>query len=125
MMHSKEFIFFNLLQLNSALQSYYYSKTHYIYIFFNRAHPHRLMGKDRKVNKGIYTLEINDETAILSDLTIQYVKKTDIAKSLNERALAKVDPFNSKKFVPLFSTVTIENLMNSFILFLLRSLSRI
>lgn len=56
------------------------------------------MGKDRKANKGIYTLEMNDGimTAILSDLTIQYVKKNDIGKSLNERAQAKVDPFNSK-----------------------------
>lgn len=72
--------------------------------FFYRAHPHRLMGKDRKANKGIYTIEINDGnmTSVLSDLTIQYVKKNDIGKSLNERALAKVDPFNSKKSMCLF-----------------------
>lgn len=67
----------------------------------NRAHPHRLIGKDCKASKGIYTFEMNDGimSAVLSDLTIQYVKKNDIGKSLNERAQAKVDPFNSKKIV--------------------------
>lgn len=71
----------------------------------NRAHPHRLIGKDRKANKGIYTLEMNDGimTAILSDLTIQYVKMNDIGKSLNERAQIKVDPFNSKNTAFLFN----------------------
>lgn len=59
------------------------------------------MGKDCKANKGIYTFEMNDGimTAVLTDLTIQYVKKNDIGKSLNERAQAKVDPFNSMETV--------------------------
>lgn len=84
-----------------------------MYDFFNRAHPHRLMGKDRKANKGIYTLEMNDGimTAVLSDLTIQYVKKNDIGKSLNERALAKVDPFNSKESVSLFNNAHRKSLI--------------
>lgn len=76
---------------------------------FNRAHPHRLMGKDGKANKGIYTFEMNDDsmTAALTDLTIQYVKRNDIGKSLNERAQAIVDPFNSMEIAMNHSNVTL------------------
>lgn len=59
------------------------------------------MRKDCKASNGIYTFEMNNGimTAVLSDLIIQYVKKNDISKSLNERAQAKVDPFNSMEII--------------------------
>lgn len=60
-----------------------------------RAHPHKLVWREGKTEKGVCSANIRRKDMIceLRGLTIEYVKKANVKASLEERRQIRVDPF--------------------------------
>eukprot|EP00095_Tigriopus_kingsejongensis_P012558 maker-scaffold1273_size51358-snap-gene-0.9 protein:Tk12558 transcript:maker-scaffold1273_size51358-snap-gene-0.9-mRNA-1 annotation:"embryonic polarity" len=61
----------------------------------HRAHPHKLVWREGKTEKGVCSANVKrkDMTCELRGLSIDYVKKIHVKRSLEERRQIRVDPF--------------------------------